>query len=66
MKHLKYFIKNCLKKKKKTRVFFICNANKWKTKMVKKPADKNLNLITKEQTTINVRPTKVAMNVEDP
>lgn len=34
--------------------------------MVKKPADKNLNLITKEQTTINVRPTKVAMNVEDP
>lgn len=34
--------------------------------MVKKTADKNLNLITKEQTTINVRPTKVAMNVEDP
>lgn len=34
--------------------------------MVKNPAEKNLNLITKAHTTINVRPIKVTMNVEDP
>lgn len=34
--------------------------------MVKNPAEKNLNLITKAQATINVRPIKVAMKVEDP
>lgn len=34
--------------------------------MVKNPAEKNLNLITKAQTTINGTPIKVAINVKDP
>lgn len=33
--------------------------------MVKNPAEKNLNLITKAQTTINGTPIKVAINVID-